>query len=149
MPSLSWTPDPGNPYHRPAQQVGELFFLGAIVRLDPTDGIYVHTDDKHYSKGIEAVSVDSSGRLRINHENPGPIFGQMIAQGDETITGLRGILVGPSGGGGAATTLTLYDTKLGRDLDLNNPSDYSRVAGSYANVWFALVKQAPVTPAGA
>lgn len=102
---------------------------GGCIRFT-NDGPWVHHNETHTSSGIRSVSIDDQGRLEVKHASPGPII-TMGADADETLVA-RGVAFGCSGGGG--TTRIQAADKNG-PLDLNDPDDYKRVSGTYANVW--------------
>lgn len=102
---------------------------GGCVRFTK-DGPQIHHNETHTSSGIRSVSIDDRGRLEVKHAAPGPII-TMNANADETLVA-RGIAFGCSGGGG--TTIIVASGKDGQ-LDLNDPDDYKKVAGTYSNIW--------------
>lgn len=113
---------------------------GAVIRFDPVEGIYVHANSTHYNRGIDGVSINSEGRLYIDHYDA-PIVTMNCAP-DETIGGERGIITGLSGGGGN-TEIRFFDTRLGRNLDMGVTSDFNRVASTYSNLWCWFLQENP------
>lgn len=111
---------------------------GGVIRLDKS-GPYIHENTTHANVGIRYVTIDGRD-LEIRHGLPGT--GAKIVSinvtPDETIAGLKGIICGPSGGGGR-TRIRFYSTKLNRTLNLSNSSDYDLVSGSLANIWVHFV----------
>lgn len=93
----------------------------------------IHVNSTHIAIGVQGVRVNDAGDLEIKHDG-GPIV-TMIASPDETLV-TRGISVGLSRGGGT-TVARFYDSKLGRQLDLSNLSDWRRVNGPWSNLWLA------------
>lgn len=105
---------------------------GAVIRFDPRLGVYVHANASHTNRGIRKVYLTTSGNLRVEHYKA-PVV-TMTCAADETVGGERGILVGLSGGGGL-TEVRFFDTRLGRNLDLNRSTDYARIASAGSNIW--------------
>lgn len=85
-----------------------------------------------------------NGRIKVTHPRAG-VCTHISVMGDESVSATRGIIVGASGGG-ASTELELYDTRLGRNLDLTSDSDYARVASAWSNIWFAVWQVVEDTP---
>lgn len=133
------TPIPDDPYSMPAEGAGGVATLGCVLRITP-GGLYFHTNTAHYNVGCVGAWIDPElGDLRISHEYWGPVM-SINVQGDETITGTRGIVAGASGGTDG-TRVVFYDTALGRKLDLRNGSDYGRLASTGSNIWFSLTQK--------
>ena len=123
------------PYNRPSvvDPATGLVHRGACIRLAP-DGCYIHSNEAHVNLGIRSVQVSTTtGNLMVYMDGEGPVT-TAHADGDETITGRRGILVGVQRGT-STLALTFYDTRLGRYLDLSDRDDYLRAAGEFCNVW--------------
>ncbi len=76
----------------------DLKISGGVIRLDPTEGVYLHTNETHHSVGIESVGIDNeTGYLSIRRYK-GDAIVSVMASPDETLAG-KGITFGPSGGG--------------------------------------------------
>lgn len=111
---------------------------GCVIRLY-TAGPELHANSTHTCVGVRSVDVTSMGRLRVRYTATSDVVG-LSAGADETLAG-RGIQVGVDGTSSYAT-MTLYDTKLERRLNLSRTTDYRRAAGSSSNIWFGSVKAA-------
>lgn len=111
---------------------------GCVIRLY-TAGPELHANSTHTCVGVRSVDVTSMGRLRVRYTAASDVVG-LSAGADETLAG-RGIQVGVDGTSSYAT-MTLYDTKLERRLNLSRTTDYRRAAGSSSNIWFGSVKAA-------
>lgn len=111
---------------------------GCVIRLY-TAGPELHANSTHTCVGVRSVDVTSMGRLQVRYTSASDVVG-LSAGADETLAG-RGIHVGVDGTSRYAT-MTLYDTKLKRRLNLARTSDYRRAAGSSSNIWFGTVKAA-------
>ena len=71
---------------------------GGVIRIDPTKGVYLHTNSSHHSVGIEQVYIDKiDGSLVVIRDTKDSIVTTSVTP-DETLT-KRGIAVGFSGGG--------------------------------------------------
>ena len=126
-----------NSYMRPAYSGTDLLVSGCVIRFSNADGTpSIHANAAHHCAGVSSVRIDQHGQLEIiqtvrgSHDNP---ILAAIAQTDETLSA-RGIMVGATGGTDS-TRFRLYDTKIGRVLNLNNSSDRMRVQGSTSNLW--------------
>lgn len=116
----------------------DIVVSGCVVRFSDPDGSpSIHANAAHGAFGVESVGIaPGNGWLEFQQtpmvapENP-IIFVQ--AQTDETLAG-RGIIAGATGGT-TSTRVNLYDTRLGRLLDLRNRADRMRVQGRNANLW--------------
>ncbi len=106
----------------------------AVIRLAP-EGLYLHEDGGHALVGVSNVYL-RNGAVFVESSKPGPVI-SAFAQPDETLGGKRGILAGITGGG-PGSYIYLYDTRVDRRLDLEDESDYARVAGNYSNLWFEI-----------
>lgn len=131
-----------NPYMRGAVPGSQVLISGCVVRFDTPDGSpRIHANQAHLCAGVESVRIDpGSGALQVFQTVSGVkdyaiLFA--IAQADETL-GDRGIVAGASGGTGD-THYYFSDLKLGRRLDLRNPSDRMRLQGKYSNAWLGWV----------
>ena len=111
----------------------------AVIRLAP-EGLYLHEDGAHAVVGVSNVYL-RKGAVFVVSSKPGPVL-SAFAQTDETLGAARGIIAGITGGG-PGSYVYLYDTRLGRRLDLEDESDYARAAGNYANVWFQIMWLVP------
>lgn len=112
----------------------DIKISGGVIRIDPVQGVYLHTNNSHHSVGIESVGIDpDTGYLHIQRYK-GDAIVSVVATPDETLAA-KGITFGPSGGG-RNTYLKLYN-RNGQLLDLRKQSDYDQVASSLSNVWIA------------
>lgn len=114
----------------------EVVLGGCVIRLY-SSGPELHANSTHTCVGVRSVDVTSMGRLQVRYTGHVRTMG-LSAGADETLAG-RGIQVGVDGTSSYAT-MTLYDTKLKRRLNLARTTDYRRAAGSSSNVWFGTVK---------
>lgn len=113
----------------------ETYTVGGCFRLDP-EGIYLHENDKHASIGVAGFELNGEF-LKINWTKANPIVAIHVSV-DETIGGKFGIIAGGSGGA-AYINVALYDTRIGRRLDLSNEKDYARAASRVSNLWVQAV----------
>lgn len=120
--------------------VSDLVFSGACIRL-AEDGPYIHTNTAHASINVDAVFIDDVGDVRVEHSGMGVVVSVTMSP-DETVAGMKGIIGGGSGGTGA-TRFRLFDTRIGRRLNLSRPEDYARVAGEYSNLWLTWMHYLP------
>lgn len=112
----------------------DIKISGGVIRIDPVQGVYLHTNSSHHSVGIKSVGINpDNGYLFIERYN-GDAIVSVVATPDETLSA-KGITFGPSGGG-KITYLKLYN-RNGQLLDLRKQSDYDQVASSVSNVWIA------------
>ncbi len=108
---------------------------GGVIRIDPTKGVYLHTNSSHHSVGIEQVYIDKiDGSLVVIRDTKDSIVTTSVTP-DETLT-KRGIAVGFSGGGKVSKVL-FY--KNGKQLKLNKKQDFNQVASPMSNIWFMVV----------
>lgn len=129
-----------DPYSFPAERLtNNLVFIGGCVRLAPRpQGCYIHTNNAHHNYGLLACWVaESTGDLYIDTENGAIVT--MDTAADETISGIKGIVCGPSSGT-SLTVVKFYDTKDGRKLNLANNADYDKLASTGSNVWVSQVQ---------
>lgn len=115
---------------------------GCVIRFSNADGTpSIHANAAHRCAGVKSVDINEYGELRLWQTVTGapenPIL-WAFCQTDETLGGMRGITCGASGGTGN-TRFRLYDSKLGRSLDLNKQADRDRVQGKNANLWVGWV----------
>ena len=126
-------------YHKPIHLGGGLYYFSAIIRFPETGHPEVLTDDTHATIGVEKA-LYADGGVRIYMVNPEGVDRMEIChgtiQGDETVTGKRGQIAGPTGGSGGAFTARFFDTVLNRPLDLDVVADRHLLRASYANIWF-------------
>lgn len=112
-----------------------LLIGGGVIRIDPTEGVYLHTNETHHSVGIESVFINAGGDLEIKRYSGSKVVTTSITP-DETIARL-GITFGLSGGG-TRSVLQAYN-RQGKRLNLNVPEDYAQVASPTANIWALFV----------
>lgn len=116
-------------------QTDQFKVATAIVRID-SRGPYLHENDAHALIGVESVKVNGE-YLEIKLSNSNPVASVIISP-DETVGGERGIIAGGSGGV-SNVKIALFDTKIGRRLNMSNSSDYRRAAGVYSNLWVTVI----------
>ncbi|MBS1968657.1 MAG: hypothetical protein JSU04_00025 [Bdellovibrionales bacterium] len=121
------------PYQFTNEEVltAELMIGGGAIRLDPTEGVYLHTNETHHSVGISSVCIDENGDLEIRRFSGGAVVSLSVTP-DETLTKL-GVRVGVSGGG--ITSKVHFYNRHNERLNLNRASDYSQVATPFSNLW--------------
>lgn len=109
---------------------------GCVIRLNP-GGPRIHANSSHTCVGVKSVRITQQGRLQLvyTHWAKGVA---LTANADETLTS-RGIRTGV-GGTKRYATITLYDGRLERRLNLRRSADYKRAAGWRSNVWFSSVR---------
>ena len=112
---------------------------GCVIRFLPEDDgrPSIHANGAHRCAGVDSVRIDRAGQVEVIQTitDPGKnpiLFAQ--CQADETLGGQRGIICGASGGT-ASTRFRLYDSRLGRTLDLRSSADRARVEGKNSNLW--------------
>lgn len=116
----------------------DLVVSGCVIRFSNADGTpSIHANGAHQCAGVKSVDINKYGEVRVwqtvDTVAKYPIlFAQ--CQADETLGGQRGIICGASGGTDN-TRFRLYDTQLGRNLDLNKQADRDRVQHRNANLW--------------
>lgn len=127
-----------NSYKKPSIRLADgTTFSGGVIRIDPSKGVYLHTNDTHHSRGIKSVRIDSkTGGIRVTRDKMDAII-SVSADADETLSE-RKIVAGISGGG-VTTIIFLY--KDGRKLNLNNKNDYKLVASPSANLWVQWISE--------
>lgn len=111
---------------------------GCVLRISSA-GVAVHANDTHRCIGVRSAGISSSGKILVNasSEQRGAVV-NVQGDADETLT-VRGIAVGVSA---SASTMqfSLYDSRLGRTLNLNRTADLRRVSHQWANVWLTWTK---------
>lgn len=116
----------------------DVVVSGCVIRFSNADGTpSIHANGAHQCAGVKSVDISPYGEVRVwqTVDTPGThpiLFAQ--CQADETLGGERGIICGASGGTDN-TRFRLYDTRLGRNLDLNKQADRDRVQHKNANLW--------------
>lgn len=123
-------------YMTDAQNGSNVKVSGCVVRLYD-DGIEIHANGAHMCAGVERVQIDRNGNIEVIQTVRGASANPILfasCQTDETIGGRHGVMCGATGGT-EDTSFALYDTKLNRKLNLNNPSDYARISGPVSNLW--------------
>ena len=125
--------------------------LGGCIRLYET-GPEWHVDADHHTVGIDYTIdpvIDAQGFLTFYTLVKNPIISSSV-QVDESLAD-RSIRTGGVSNGTHLVRIRLFKEPIsgGEDvpLDLNNPVHWSRVAGSYNNLWVTLVHDVPVDPA--
>lgn len=113
-----------------------LYIGGCVIRIDP-GGPRIHANSSHTCVGVKSVRITQMGRLQIMFTSKGRNVA-LTANADETLTA-RGVQVGVNGTSTYAS-VTLYDGRLKRKLNLRRSADYRRAAGSTSNVWFSSVR---------
>lgn len=110
---------------------------GGVIRLDPVEGVYLHTNSSHHSIGIKQVYIDSSDGSLVIEKYPDASNAVVTTAvtPDETLAA-RGITVGLSGGG---TISKVFFYKNGTKLLLHGPNGYDAVASATSNIWFMTV----------
>lgn len=134
-------------YMVPAIPGNQVVFSGAVIRFSDPDGWpSIHANGSHIAPGVTGVDINQHGELRVWQTIKDPSANPVVfafAQADETLGGERGIILGASGGTGN-TRYRVYDTRIGRKLDLNVRSDRMRIQGETSNIWIGFV-HAPVS----
>lgn len=133
--------------HIHASEIGyPVFPRSAIVRLDTLSesGVTVdprlYTNDSHHALGVDEAGVgigwDKTNRpLRITCPNLGPVLSIQVTP-DETLMA-RGIMAGPSGGGGV-TDIYLGKYAIEDGVLVVKPvkvTDKATLYNEYANLW--------------
>lgn len=131
-----------NQFMGPPIPGNQVVFSGAVIRFSDPDGWpSIHANGSHIAPGVTGVDINQHGELRVwqTIKDPGanPIV-FAFAQADETLGGERGIILGASGGTDN-TRFRVYDTRIGRKLDLNVRSDRMRIQGETSNIWVGFV----------
>lgn len=136
----------GNKFMVGAIPGNRVVFSGAVIRFSDPDGWpSIHANGAHVAAGVLKVDINVHGEVRVWQTIKDPAANPIIfafAQADETLGGMRGIMAGASGGTDN-TRFRLYDTRLGRQLDLNVRADRMRCQGRNSNMWVGWV-HAPV-----
>lgn len=117
----------------------KVIVSGCVIRFLVKDGgrPSIHANGAHRCAGVEKVSIDGSGQIRVDQSVEGASVNVVlfaVCQADETLGGSRGIICGASGGTDY-TRYRLYDPRTGRALNLNKAADRQRVMGDTANLW--------------
>ena len=125
-------------YQKPSIKLADgTTFSGGVIRIDPSKGVYLHTNDTHHSRGIKAVSIDSrTGGIRVTRDTMDAII-SVSADPDESLSA-RNITTGISGGG--VTTIVFF-YQNGRQLNLNDKTDYAKIASSTSNFWISWISE--------
>lgn len=111
---------------------------GCVIRLY-SSGPAIHANGAHACTGAEGTPwIDDRGYLHVSQAVDAPVV-SVVANPDETLV-KRGIQAGVSGGV-SESVIAMYDSRLGRELDLADPADYKRAAGIYSNLWLTWVQQ--------
>lgn len=115
---------------------------GCVIRFSSPDGTpTIHANGAHLCAGVESVGIDPAGNLRVVQTVTDPQVHAILfalCQTDETLGGARGITCGATGGTDD-TSFVLYDSRLGRSLDLNDRRDRMRLQGQWSNLWVGWV----------
>lgn len=127
-----------SPYITDAVAGSDVKVSGCVIRFSNADGTpSIHANGAHRCAGVESVRIDGAGQIEVIQTVSGPSENPILfamCQTDETLGGKRGITCGATGGTGD-TSFRLYDTQLGRPLDLRYPADRDRVQGPVSNLW--------------
>lgn len=117
----------------------DLAIRAVCVRLYP-EGPAIHANAAHVATGVASVRIgEDDGWLWIVHDSSHPVAA-ILCSPDETITA-RGILAGASGGTNYSRVRFTEVTPTGPvPLDLRDPAQYAKVAGSSSNLWYAVVQ---------
>lgn len=127
-------------YMFPSLPIGELQISGAVIRIDPDLGVYIHANSSHHAIGVtDAYIDDTDGSLVVVRDNNNPVVSTSVTP-DEALTD-RGIHVGLSGGG-QISKVFFYDIN-GNKLLLHGPNGFAAVASSVSNIWFMTVNHVP------
>lgn len=123
-------------YQYPSAEDIKIGMTGGVIRIDPNEGVYLHTNEAHHSVGIKHVYVDSSGAITVERtpEAAGTVITTAVTP-DETLAG-KNIQVGLSGG---AKISKVFFYQAGRKLNLKRQADFEYVASPLANIWFMTV----------
>ena len=128
----------GSQWMPSAQSGSDVKVSGCVIRFSDPDALpTIHANGAHMCAGVRSVGIDRAGRLEIVQTVTDPAKNPVLfaqCQADETLGGARGIICGATGGT-AVTSFALYDTRLGRQLDLNKRSDRMRLQGRNSNLW--------------
>ena len=128
----------GSAYQTGAVRSGALTVSGCVIRFSNPDGSpSIHANGSHRCAGVKSVGINEYGEIRVTQTVTDPAANPILfatCQADETLGGQRGIICGASGGTGE-TRFRLFDTRLGRQLDLTRQADRDRVQDKNANLW--------------
>lgn len=116
------------PYGTPVVRVG------GIARLTPNGPVLMETAD-HAAVGVSEVVIYGP-HLQMKFTQKGAVVSANVTA-DDALTS-RGILAGVYGGV-RHVTVTFYDTRINRQLNLSNQSDYDRAASWESNIWVDVV----------
>lgn len=127
-----------NAYKKPSIRMADgTTFSGGVIRIDPKQGVYLHTNDTHHARGIKSLGIDArTGGIKITRDRTDAII-SVSADADESLAA-RNITAGISGGG--VTTYVLF-YQNGRKLNLNNKSDYAKIASPTSNFWIQWISE--------
>lgn len=111
---------------------------GCVIRFD-SETPRVHANSSHRCIGVSSVRLSSTGDLQVvsSTEQRGAVVNAQ-ADPDETLA-TRGLITGVSATP-SVMTVSIFDSRLRRRLDLRQPQDYARVVGSTANMWLSWTK---------
>lgn len=117
----------------------QLSVGGCVIRLY-AHGPRIHANTTHTCVGVKSVRVTNMGRLQVHYTQRGRTV-SVNANPDEVLVG-RGIGAGVNSQSSYAT-VTLYDSRIKRRLNLKRPADYRRASGSTSNLWFSSTRVRP------
>ena len=120
------------PAAQPAAAHTGIVEVFGVIRF-PSGGPVILDDAGHTPQGLSSVQILSSGYLQINHTDLG-VVGVAYANADETLAD-RGILAGVSQSYDYAR-IRFRDLTNKKTLNLSNSTDYNRLGGTNANIWF-------------
>lgn len=115
--------------------IQEMILEGGVIRLD-YDGPFILSNKTHIAVGLNNLYIDERGDLVIIRDAENASLVSIDVTLDEDLAG-RGISCGVSGGG--FKTIVVFYNKDGQKLDLNNFSEYSQIAGPYANIFVSFI----------
>ncbi|MGL4821076.1 MAG: hypothetical protein ACRC5C_14045 [Bacilli bacterium] len=111
-----------------------ITITGAPIRMS-VEGVSLIANTTHQPVGIESVGIDpKDGSLVVTRIEDDQVVTTSVTP-DETLARL-GVTVGLSGGG---KTSKVYFYQNGVKLNLNNATDYAKIATSATNLWFMTV----------
>lgn len=128
-----------SPMSTPATPGQNVIHSACLIQFLPeNDGRPTLRGGSHACVGVSGVDITpDAGQLRVHQTVTNTNLykvTQSNAFPDASLTE-RGITTGPSGGTGV-TRFALYDSKLGRPLDLRNEADRERITCRLCDVWF-------------
>ncbi|CAM3917832.1 hypothetical protein [Janibacter anophelis] len=111
---------------------------GCVIRFD-SETPRVHANGTHRCIGASSLRLSPTGDLQVlsSGEQRGAVVNAQ-ADPDETLAA-RGLITGVTATP-SVMTVSIYDSRWRRRLDLRQPRDYARVKGVVANMWVSWTK---------